>query len=124
MSGHGKLSLAIALAVVAVMGFATGCVTGNKQDRSVDYTMRMYHDDQLTVGTTTKDELKAVVGSPNAMKTLDSGDEKWTYIKAVEAGGITTDVGTNYVAEYTFTSAGVLKDKSYSATPMGNPLIR
>jgi outer membrane protein assembly factor BamE (lipoprotein component of BamABCDE complex) len=115
--------LAQCLAAGLVIVISTGCATGNTQDRSVDYTMKMYHDAQLVVGSTTRDQLKAILGSPNAVKSLENGDIKWTYIKAVEARAITSDVGTNYVAEFTFSATGALKDKSYSATPMANPLI-
>jgi hypothetical protein len=48
------------------------------------------------------------------------------YIYAVNetTKGVSVDVGTTYIAKYTFDGKGKLVDKQYLARPMNNPLIK
>jgi outer membrane protein assembly factor BamE (lipoprotein component of BamABCDE complex) len=109
----------------ALMLGISGCFTyGNKQGRTVDDAKWRFPDASLIEGKTTKDEVRSAVGSPNQIRKLDGGEEQWIYVKTeeVDTSVITTDVGTNYVAEFRFASNGILKDKNYRAESMNSPL--
>lgn len=118
------ISQGLVLAGLALFALSSGaCV--NTQERTVDAAAKRYGDERLVVGTTTSDAVKSALGSPSEIRKLPDGGQEWTYIKTEEAGMIiSTDVGTHYIATYTFDAAGTLRDKSYRATPMGNPLVR
>ncbi len=124
------------LALLAVAAICSGCSYGNTQLRTVDATKAKFDAGTFTIGTTTKEQVKARLGSPSEIRKLDGGKETWVYVKTEEQNqlsfmkmmtldySITADVGTHYVAEYSFDGKGTLYDVSYRATPMGNPLVR
>jgi len=102
----------------------SGCSFHNMQPRTVEAAKAKFDDGQFEVGSTTKDEVRARLGSPSSTEKQDQGREIWTYVKAETVGmfTVTTDTGTNYIAQYTFDGEGVLEDAEYRAEPMGNPL--
>ena len=52
------------------------------------------------------------------------GSKVYVYLKSVETSGVSVDVGTNYIAQYTVNSKGRLSSKDYKASPMSNPLLQ
>ncbi len=98
----------------------------NTQRRTVDAAREQFDNGRFEVGKTTKDSVQQQLGSPSEIKKLGKGEESWRYIRNLEVPFyvVTSDVGTMYSAEYTFDAKGVLRDASYVATPMSNPLVR
>jgi len=124
------------LSLLAMVAICSGCSYGNTQLRTVDAAKARFDAGAFTIGTTTKEQVKARLGSPSEVRKLDGGKETWVYIKTEEQNqlsfqkimtfdySITTDVGTHYIAEYSFDDKGLVYDVTYRATPMGNPLLR
>jgi outer membrane protein assembly factor BamE (lipoprotein component of BamABCDE complex) len=119
------------LGAVAAVGFAgclltltSACSFHNAQPRTVEAAKAKFDDGEFEIGSTTKSEVRAKLGSPSSTEKLDQGRETWTYLKTETVGmfTVTTDTGTNYVARYTFDDNGVLEDREYRAEPAGNPL--
>jgi hypothetical protein len=92
--------------------------------RTIDAARAEYPADSLRIGEATKSQIQAVQGSPAEIRKLPNGEEVYIYITNKQTLGISVDVGTTYIAEFTFDAAGKLKDKNYRAVLMGNPLVR
>jgi hypothetical protein len=125
------------LSLLAIATICSGCMSfGNTQIRTADAAKARFDAGTFAIGTTTKEQVKARLGSPSEIRKLEGGKETWIYLKTEEQNqlslrkmytldyAITTDVGTHYIAEYSFDGKGTLYDASYRATPMGNPLVR
>ena len=102
-----------------------GCQFKNTQPRTIDAAQSQFDSGSFKVGQTTKEAVRQKLGSPSEIKKRDNGQEVWIYRKNVEVSllAVTTDVGTMYIAEYTFSSTGILSNTNYLATPMSNPLV-
>ncbi|MCI0561181.1 MAG: hypothetical protein MN733_22065 [Nitrososphaera sp.] len=89
---------------------------------TIEAAQAQFNDASLVVGQSTEADLKSLLGSPAEIKKED-GNKVHIYIKNVHTQGVSfTDVGTTYVALYSFDKNGTLVDKQYAARPMGNPL--
>lgn len=125
MKDHNMTSTiwSYALGVLLVI-VATGCSFQNTQPRTVDAAKAKFDNGSFVLGETTQENVRATLGSPNQIDDLNDGGEQWTYIKTEEVGllTVTTDTGTNYMAEYTFDTDGILQDTAYRAEPLGNAL--
>ena len=112
------------LAVIFFFGLSA-CVFQNTQPRTVDEAKRQFDQGQFMVGKTTQTEVQNKLGSPNEIKKKEDGRALYIYVKSVEVNimAITSDIGTNYTAEYLFDSKGVLLDSNYRAMPMANPML-
>ena len=91
--------------------------------RTIESTQQEFNDQGFVPGKTTVADMKAVLGSPAEIKKDANGDKTYVYIKNRYSSGVTVDVGTAYVARYTFDSNGLFKEKNLLARPMSNPLI-
>lgn len=91
--------------------------------RTIESAQQQYNDQSFVPGKTTVAEMQTVLGSPAEIKKETNGDKTYVYIKNIYSTGVTVDVGTSYVGEYTFDSNGLFKEKNLLARPMSNPLI-
>jgi hypothetical protein len=120
--------------VVGIVVFLTGCapvtdsykymLTGKEGEpppRTIEAAQAQFNDGKLVVGQSSEANLKTLLGSPAEIKKMN-GKRVHVYMKNVSTQGVSVDVGTTYIASYTFNKAGKLVDKDYVARPMGNPL--
>ncbi len=91
--------------------------------RTIESAQKQYNDQSFVPGKTTVTEMQTALGSPAEIKKEANGDKTYIFIKNVYSTGVTVDVGTTYVGEYTFDSNGLYKEKNLLARPMSNPLI-
>ena len=91
--------------------------------RTIESAQQQYNDQSFVPGKTTVAEMQTALGSPAEIKKEANGDKTYVYLKNVYSTGVTVDVGTSYVGEYTFDSNGLFKEKNLLARPMSNPLI-
>ncbi len=94
---------------------------GEPPPRTIEAAQAQFNDGNLVIGQSTEADLKALLGSPAEIKKVD-GNKVHVYMKNVSTQGVSVDVGTTYIASYTFNKNGKLADKEYAARPMGNPL--
>lgn len=94
---------------------------GEVPPRTMEAAKAQFKDDDLKVGSSTENDLKALLGSPAEVRKVD-GNIAHIYLKNVSTKGVSVDVGTIYTAIYTFAKDGKLKDKTYTAAAMGNAL--
>lgn len=89
--------------------------------RTVEAAQAQFNDAVLIVGQSNEANVKALLGSPFEIRK--TGDTyQYVYLKAVSTQGVSVDVGTNYIATYSFGKTGKLMGKEYTARPMNNPL--
>jgi hypothetical protein len=89
--------------------------------RTIEAAQAQFNDASLVIGQSTESNLKALLGSPSEIRK--AGDNSvHVYLKSVSTQGVSVDVGTTYVAMYSFGKNGKLNGKEYVARPMGNPL--
>ena len=112
-------------AVIFFFGLSACAVFQNTQPRTVDEAKRQFDQGLFIIGKTTQTEVQKKLGSPNEIKKKEDGHALYIYVKSVEVNimAITSDIGTNYTAEYLFDSKGVLLDSNYRAMPMANPML-
>ena len=91
--------------------------------RTIDSAQQQFNDQGFVVGNTTVADMQSILGSPAEIKKEANGDKTYVYIKNQYSKGVTVDVGTAYVGEYTFNANGLFKEKNFLARPMSNPLI-
>ena len=92
--------------------------------RTIDAAQQQFNDQGFVAGKTTVANMQSTLGSPAEIKKEANGDKTYVYINNQYSTGVTVDVGTAYVGEYTFDSNGLFKEKNFLARPMSNPLIR
>lgn len=89
--------------------------------RTIAAAKAQFNDASLVVGQSTEGNLKELMGSPSEIRK--GGDNAvHVYVKNVSTQGVSVDVGTAYIAMYSFGKNGKLSGKEYAARPMGNPL--
>ncbi len=112
--------------LLALCFLFSGCSFGNTQPRTVDAARQHFDQGAFIPKTTTQNDVKSRLGSPNEMRKMDGGRVLWVYIKleSVSALTVSADTGTNYSAEYLFDPKGLLLDANYKAIPAGNALTR
>ena len=129
MNGIVKISLVVGF-VVLIAGCAPVIesykyiLTGKQAEpppRTIEAAQAQFNDGNLVIGQSAEANLKALLGSPAEIKKVD-GKKVHVYMKNVSTQGVSVDVGTTYIASYTFNKSGKLVDKDYAARPMGNPL--
>jgi len=91
--------------------------------RTIEHAQQQFNDQGFVPGKTTVADMQSILGSPAEIKKEANGDKTYVYIKNQYSKGVTVDVGTAYVGEYTFDSNGLFKEKNFLARPMSNPLI-
>lgn len=97
--------------------------TGTPPPRTIDAAKAQFNDSKLVVGHSSVSDVERLLGSP--MEIKKTGNNRiYVYLKSVETSGVSTDVGTNYIASYTINSKGKLASKNYKAYPMSNPLLQ
>jgi hypothetical protein len=95
---------------------------GAPPPRTIDAAKSNFNDSSLVIGNATESNLQALLGSP-AEINKDQGQKVYIYTVNEATKGVSVDVGTTYIAKYTFDGKGHLADKQYLARPMSNPLI-
>lgn len=91
--------------------------------RTIDAAQQQFNDQGFVIGKTTVADMQSTLGSPSEIKKESNGERTYIYIKNSYSTGVTVDVGTSYIGEYTFDSNGLFKEKNLRARPMSNPLI-
>ena len=92
--------------------------------RTIDAAQQQFNDQGFVAGKTTVADMQSALGSPSEIRKESNGERTHIYIKNVYSTGVTVDVGTSYIGEYTFDSNGLFKEKNLLARPMSNPLLR
>lgn len=116
----GQFIVGIGLAAACVV--LTSCVAVIPP-RTIESAQQQFNDQEFVPGKTTVAEMQSAFGSPAEIKKEANGDKTYVYIKNRYSSGVTVDVGTAYVGEYTFDANGLFKEKNFLARPMSNPLI-
>jgi len=96
---------------------------GTPPPRTIDAAKAQFNDAELMIGRSTESDIKRILGSPMEIKKT-RGSRVYVYLKSITTVGVSTDVGTNYIASYTINSRGRLSSKDYKARPMANPLLQ
>lgn len=117
------LFIVIAGGCAAVDGYKYA-LTGKQAEpppRTIEAAQAQFNDSGLVIAKSTEADIKTLLGSPSEIKK-EGTNKIYIYMKNVSTKGVSVDVGTIYVASYTFNSSGKLSDKEYVARPMSNPL--
>lgn len=86
--------------------------------RTIEAAQQQFNDASLATGKATAADLQKVLGSPAEIRN-ENGGKVYVYYKSVATRGVSSDIGTAYIARYTFGRDGKLADKEYVAKPMG-----
>ncbi len=95
---------------------------GTPPPRTIEAAKSHFNDSSLLIGKATESDLQSLLGSPAEINS-DQGQKVYVYLVNESTQGVSVDVGTTYIAKYTFDKKGKLADKQYLARPMNNQLI-